>query len=523
MKEQKEKGITLIALVVTIIVLLILAGISIMMLTGENSLINQAKQAKSITEQKGVEEEILLAYQAAILEQQSGSTRTLEEIMEENLKDATVTKENSNYEVEIPNKGTFEISENGTIAKKETVLEEITKLDVDSMELDGAMWLRVYNDSTEVTSSQVIYTSSNPDVAKVNKKGVVICGKTAGTCTITVKGANKEITCEVTSTASKVFENNSTENKTIKGTKGWNNPTIPAGMAAINTKDAKWDKEADNQEAGVKKGLVVMDKNGNQFVWVPVKDMSIMYETDSSNNKKGKLYSTFERDSLTPAPSSKEPTLVHNSSTNTGDKSEEYYKTILGFDTVEDFETEMTTNFNKMIDSVSDVGGFYIARYEMSKSGDTAESIANAKARTADSSSANTWYGLYKDAKTYSNSYVKSTMVWGSQYDQMMIWMTDNGIDVTDYNVHNGGTKNTNKKQLTGLNKSTDKINNVYDLYGGRTEWILEAVYSNCRAIRGGGHGTALESDKLSPSNRQLDVPTEATDYRTTRVALYIQ
>ena len=35
-KIKQEKGITLIALVITIIVLLILAGISIAMLTGEN-------------------------------------------------------------------------------------------------------------------------------------------------------------------------------------------------------------------------------------------------------------------------------------------------------------------------------------------------------------------------------------------------------------------------------------------------------------------------------------------------------
>ena len=46
-KEVKDKkGITLIALVVTIVVLLILAGVTIAMLTGENGIINQAKNAK---------------------------------------------------------------------------------------------------------------------------------------------------------------------------------------------------------------------------------------------------------------------------------------------------------------------------------------------------------------------------------------------------------------------------------------------------------------------------------------------
>ena len=47
---NKRQGITLIALVVTIIVLLILAGVSISMLTGQNGILNRAKDAKEKTE-----------------------------------------------------------------------------------------------------------------------------------------------------------------------------------------------------------------------------------------------------------------------------------------------------------------------------------------------------------------------------------------------------------------------------------------------------------------------------------------
>ena len=47
---RKEKGITLIALVVTIIVLITLASVSIGALTGDNGIINQSKQAKEETE-----------------------------------------------------------------------------------------------------------------------------------------------------------------------------------------------------------------------------------------------------------------------------------------------------------------------------------------------------------------------------------------------------------------------------------------------------------------------------------------
>ena len=50
LKKNKASGITLIALVVTIIVLLILAGISIMMLTGDNGILTKAGDAKVSTE-----------------------------------------------------------------------------------------------------------------------------------------------------------------------------------------------------------------------------------------------------------------------------------------------------------------------------------------------------------------------------------------------------------------------------------------------------------------------------------------
>ena len=49
-KINKNTGITLIALVVTIIVLLILAGVSIGMLTGQNGILNRASEAKEKTE-----------------------------------------------------------------------------------------------------------------------------------------------------------------------------------------------------------------------------------------------------------------------------------------------------------------------------------------------------------------------------------------------------------------------------------------------------------------------------------------
>ena len=46
---RKESGITLVALVVTIVVLLILAGVSINLVVGQNGLINRAKEATQKT------------------------------------------------------------------------------------------------------------------------------------------------------------------------------------------------------------------------------------------------------------------------------------------------------------------------------------------------------------------------------------------------------------------------------------------------------------------------------------------
>ena len=54
---KKQTGITLIALVVTIIVLIILAGVSIAMLVGENGIITQAQRAAQETEQARRDEE----------------------------------------------------------------------------------------------------------------------------------------------------------------------------------------------------------------------------------------------------------------------------------------------------------------------------------------------------------------------------------------------------------------------------------------------------------------------------------
>lgn len=59
--KNNNKGITLIALVVTIIVLLILAGVSIAMLTGENGILKNAKTAQENSAKGSLDEAAKIA------------------------------------------------------------------------------------------------------------------------------------------------------------------------------------------------------------------------------------------------------------------------------------------------------------------------------------------------------------------------------------------------------------------------------------------------------------------------------
>ena len=81
MNNFYQKGITLIALVVTIVVLLILAGISIAMLTGENSIIVRAKEAKENTAKAELQELVDLVITEWNLLNNSGKTIGLEELL----------------------------------------------------------------------------------------------------------------------------------------------------------------------------------------------------------------------------------------------------------------------------------------------------------------------------------------------------------------------------------------------------------------------------------------------------------
>ena len=77
-EKRKQKGITLVALVITIIVLLILAGITITLLIGENGIITQAQRAKNETAQGQKEELRGLASLEQEIDEATGKTYSID-------------------------------------------------------------------------------------------------------------------------------------------------------------------------------------------------------------------------------------------------------------------------------------------------------------------------------------------------------------------------------------------------------------------------------------------------------------
>ena len=71
---KKENGITLVALVVTIIVLLLLAGIAIATLGGENGIFSKVKQAKKAQIESEMKEQLTMGLQELQIEKQGNAT-----------------------------------------------------------------------------------------------------------------------------------------------------------------------------------------------------------------------------------------------------------------------------------------------------------------------------------------------------------------------------------------------------------------------------------------------------------------
>ena len=192
--KKNTRGITLIALVITIIVLLILAGVTIAALSGDNGILRRATEAKSKTGKEDALEQIKLAIMTATTEGLGVPDKT---VLRNELTKAgmTVKTEGDDLPWEVSNgKYTFTINEDLTI-------EEVSGISLSKKEvklLNGESETITATLSEGVTGT-ITWESSNTNVATVENGKITATG-TSGEATITAKvsGTAYEATCKVT-------------------------------------------------------------------------------------------------------------------------------------------------------------------------------------------------------------------------------------------------------------------------------------------------------------------------------------
>lgn len=254
----------------------------------------------------------------------------------------------------------------------------------------------------------------------------------------------------------------------------------------------------ESQGTTVEGGIVIKDSEGNEWVWVPVADPSTMFDTV---NNSGQLYNFSGNTYTKTAYSSsgfREPAYLTNSTD--GDAS--------SYNIVGITKNSLQTEFDQMRASVEKYNGFYIGRYETGNISLSSGTKAVVQKGNIDISNQN-WYTMYRLGKEmYSGSTtVQSSMIWGCQWDQVMIWMKDvpnitnpskyyitDGTDMGNYTYNTftykdkygvERTKLLNNGQLipTG-NTEISKVKNVYDMAGNVDEWTLEAISTISRVLR---------------------------------------
>ena len=269
---DNKKGITLIALVVTVVVLIILAGVSINAVLGDNGIIKKANQAASVTKEAEVKE----AINRTILEfYLTNDYETLEDFLKAKAEDGsidsvtknadgTLTVKKGEYSVTVENKtNSSGGSSSGGSTGGETQTPEITigeaKVVANSDGTGSAI-----TDANSVYLGNTLYITFSHSITG----GTTIVDKTIpyavtanGTYTFTVTGTvnGKSYTKNVSVTVNQfkdVYEYMQTNTKvTYSDGEVW----IPEGF-----------KVAEDSASTVQGGVVIEDKDGNQFVWVPV-------------------------------------------------------------------------------------------------------------------------------------------------------------------------------------------------------------------------------------------------------------
>ena len=493
-KKQGNKGITLIALVITIIVLLILAGVSIVILTGDNGLLTKANEAKEANDKAEEKELIQLAYQAAIIEKYKNGegTKTFEEILEEELeangiKGAVGTNnEDGSYTITLENGNSYIIDEKGNITEsvKGPKVTYTTNPEQGTQVAEGQkIIITITATATEGTITKITkpdgttvenMISTTYEVEENGDYKFIVEQSNGGKTTYVVKITNgKEV-----EKFSEIYTKNT---KITQGDKiAW----VPAGFAV--GKSSTIDE--------IEEGLVItdaIDENhrsiGNEFVWVPVNFSEFKREHFGTESQKW-WTGAFATD----APSEKKI-----------------------YEPVADGIAN-TTEVEKMYKSIKDNGGFYIGRYEAGNDGENVVVKKNQPVYnniTWGNSIRDETGGAVEKARNFikngqteqgNETTVTSTLCYGVQWDAVMRWMKDEpniddpskkyvqdstGMGWYDNNYSSGNPDHKTGIDLIGENGIIkNKIRNIYDMAGNVIEWTMEDYGNWGRVYRGGNY-----------------------------------
>lgn len=207
------------------------------------------------------------------------------------------------------------------------------------------------------------------------------------------------------------------------------------------------------------------------------------------------------------------------------------------------FKARLQQQYNTMVGEVDANGGFWVGRYETSGLTDYTDETQNkikveTKRGKTEGLHTATWYRMYAEQELYSSKAgisFESSMIWGSQYDQIMIWMKDfdNTSQGSKFIVNSIGMANLGA--FSGINDGwsdsgpaptgyldTYKANNIYDISGNAYEWEIGAYSNNARSKRGGYFDVAeWLSDYARADARHYTRSNYSGNVNGTRMVIY--
>ena len=206
---KKNSAITLIALAVTVIVLLIISGVTISYMTGENGIINQSKESKKFA--GTVEEkEVLNTSVAAAVGKSSKSKveeNNLKKYLNQNVgdevKDYTLEKRDGYYSVTFTATGNeYAVWENGTVQDmdeyQKTPYLKLDPSELNALETESSQVIKAI---TNVDNPNISWETNNSNIVTIQKKSnteITVTGKNNGSAVITAKMDKLETKCQVT-------------------------------------------------------------------------------------------------------------------------------------------------------------------------------------------------------------------------------------------------------------------------------------------------------------------------------------